>query len=190
MPIAIVGGGISGLAAAYRLQQAGVAVTLLEASGELGGKARTQKIGPYTIEVGADSFVASRPRIIELCRELGIESDLIAPPRVTHAAYIRHRGHRYPMPAGFTGLIPTKLLPTFRSRLLTPAGKVRLALEPAIPTDRGIQDESVEHFVIRRFGREAYIRLFEPLLTGISSSDGTLVSLEASFPAWKTAELE
>lgn len=188
--VAIIGGGISGLAAANKLRSSNAHITIYEASDRFGGKIATDRLNDCLIERGADSFVASRPRIIGLCAELGIADELIGPTPMGHTAFIKRRGKLYPMPEGFSGLVPTKWLPLLTTGLLSPLGKLRMLLELKLPVDREFDDESVKSFVSRRFGREAYDRLFEPLLAGISSADGDVISLAATFPHWKTAELE
>jgi oxygen-dependent protoporphyrinogen oxidase len=188
--VAVVGGGISGLAAANRLCKSGFDVTVYEASPRFGGKIATERVDGFVIETGADSFVVSRPRILELCRELGLESELMPPDPQHKGAFISRNGRLHPIPEGFSGLVPTKFRPILTSRLLSPLGKLRMLMELKLPVDQAAGDESLQHFVIRRFGKEAYYRMLEPLLTGISASDGHDISLAATFPHWKTAELE
>jgi oxygen-dependent protoporphyrinogen oxidase len=188
--VAVVGGGVSGLAAANALIAAGIDVTLYEASPRFGGKIATDRIDGFTIERGADSFVVSRPRILDLCKELGLESELMPPDPRHKGAFISRNGQLHPIPEGFSGLVPTKFRPILTTRLLSPLGKLRMLMELKLPVDHTADDESLQAFVIRRFGKEAYYRMLEPLLTGISASDGHDISLVATFPHWKTAELE
>jgi oxygen-dependent protoporphyrinogen oxidase len=188
--VAVVGGGISGLAAANALCDAGIDVTIYEASSRFGGKIATDRVDGFTIERGADSFVVSRPRILDLCKELGLESELMPPDPRHRGAFISRHGHLHPIPEGFSGLVPTKFRPILTTRLLSPLGKLRMLMELSLPVNHTAEDESLQAFVIRRFGKEAYFRMLEPLLTGISASDGHDISLVATFPHWKTAELE
>jgi oxygen-dependent protoporphyrinogen oxidase len=188
--IAVIGGGISGLSAANTLIGAGHEVHIFEASDRLGGKLWSEHVDGFLIESGADSFVASRPRIVKLCEKLGLGGELMPPVDPNRRAFIYRGGALYPIPEGFTGLVPTRFQPMMRSRLLSPLGKIRLLAELRIPANTSPGDESLASFATRRFGKEAYERLLEPLLAGISAADGKEMSLAASFPQWKTAELE
>ncbi|MEJ7838494.1 MAG: protoporphyrinogen oxidase [Thermomicrobiales bacterium] len=188
--IAVIGGGISGLAAANKLAGSGHDVHVFEASGEFGGKLSTELVDGFLIEGGADSFVASRPRIVELCEELGLSDQLMPTADPALRAFIYRGGKLHPIPEGFSGLVPTRFGPVLQSKLLSPFGKARLLLELRVPINTSLPDESLKSFAVRRFGREAYERLLEPLLAGISSSEGSQLSLTASLPHWKTAELE
>ncbi len=190
--VAIVGGGISGLAAAERLVRADprVRVTLLEASQRLGGIIGTERVNGYVIERGPDVFVTSKPAARELCARLGIADRLTGFAPGVRGSYVYRRGRLRPLPAGFSGLMPTRLAPLATSRLLSPAGLLRAATEPLrrAPADPG--DESVEAFAVRRVGRELYERLMEPLLTGIFAGDGSRLSLAATFPQLRALERE
>lgn len=188
--IAVIGGGISGLAAANKLIGTGYDIQVFEAGNSFGGKLSTEVVDGFLIEGGADSFVASRPRIVSLCEELGLKDQLISTADSALRAYIYRRGRLHPIPEGFSGLVPTKFGPVLQSHLLSPLGKLRLLLELRVPVDRSHGDESLRSFAVRRFGTEAYERLLEPLLAGISSSEGDQLSLMAALPHWKTAELE
>ena len=188
--IAVIGGGISGLSAANKLIGSGHEVHVLESTDKIGGKLKSEHADGFLSEGGADSFVASRPRIVSLCEELGLKEELMPPTDPRRRAYIFRKGSLYPIPEGFSGLVPTRFQPIIRSKLLSPLGKLRLMAEPRVPVRNIDGDESLKTFAIRRFGIEAYDRLLEPLLNGISSSSDGNISLAASFPHWKIAELE
>ena len=192
MRVAVVGGGIAGLAAARRLEAAApdVDVVLVERGEVLGGKIRTERVGGFVIEDAADSFLSRKERGVGLCEELGLSDELIGRKPENHRSFVRRGRDLHPLPEGLTGMIPTNLSALERSALLSPEGKARFAAEPHVPAALGDEDESVASFVSRRFGREAYDVLVEPLLTGIYGGDGELLSLRATFPQLRALELE
>ena len=189
--VLIVGGGISGLAAAYRLVrgQTAVAVTLVEREPRLGGKLVTERADGFIIEGGPDSFLSSKPRGLGLCRELGIEDRLQGTNEPQRHTFVARGDRLYDLPEGLSGLIPSRLGPMARTRLISPWGKARMALDYALPPRAANGDESVAAFVGRRLGREVYDRLVEPLLSGIYAGDGAQLSLAATFPQLRQAEL-
>jgi oxygen-dependent protoporphyrinogen oxidase len=190
--IVIIGGGIAGLAAAYRLTQIAptTRLTLIEQDEQLGGKIKTERFDGFVIEAGPDSFLSSKPRGIGLFRELGIEDRLQGVNQATRRTFVMRDGRLYDLPEGLTGLIPTRLKPILSSRLLSPAGKARIALDYVMPARQGGGDETLARFVQRRLGTEAYERLIEPLMAGIYAGDGRELSLEATFPQLRRAEVE
>jgi oxygen-dependent protoporphyrinogen oxidase len=189
--VVIVGGGISGLAAAERLARETSAadaldVTLLEASERLGGVIRTERHDGFLLESGPDVMLAAKPAGIELCERLGI-ADHVVGPRAKGAFILDGRAlHR--IPEGMSGIVPTRIEPFLSTPILSPAAKLRAALELFVPGIRGGIDESVEQFVVRRFGREMYERLVEPLLSGIYAGDGSRLSIDATFPQLRALE--
>jgi oxygen-dependent protoporphyrinogen oxidase len=189
--VVIAGGGISGLAAAHRLTCGApdLQVTLLEASDRLGGIVRTIREDGFIVEAGPDSFLASKPAGLALCRELSIENRLIGPIAENRGSFVLHDGRLYPIPEGLTGLVPSRLEPMLESDLLSSTAKQRLAQEPHVPPRGGSEDESLAVFVERRFGKEVYERLVEPLMAGIYAGDGTRLSLLATFPQLREMEL-
>lgn len=191
--IAIVGGGISGLAAAYRLGRevatgAEIDVTLIEAGARLGGKIQTEHLDGFTIEAGPDSFLASKPAATRLCQELGLGDRLIGTRPDGGGTFILRDGRLEPLPEGITMLVPTRLGPILRSRLLSPRGKLRLAWELFVPPKRDGGDESVASFVRRRFGREAFDHMAQPLLSGIHGGDAEQLSILSTFPRLRESE--
>ncbi|HEU4799182.1 MAG TPA: protoporphyrinogen oxidase [Gemmatimonadales bacterium] len=188
--VVIIGGGITGLAAAHRLQSTlgPGAVTLLECTDTLGGKIRSQRQGEFLLEAGPDSILVSRPAGLQLCRELGIASRLVGTEPHAAPSQVKRGDRLFPLPAGFSGLVPSRRSQLLASRLLSLPGRIRAVLEPLVPPAGGEADESVGAFFRRRFGREAYSRLFEPLLAGIHAGDGDQLSLDATFP--QVRELE
>jgi oxygen-dependent protoporphyrinogen oxidase len=182
--VVIVGGGIAGLAAAYRLAQRapGLPVTVLESEVRLGGKLRTERVDGFVVEGGPDAFLASKPRGAGLARELGLGDRLQGLSPQAQRARVRHAGRLHALPEGLTGLVPRRMGPLLRSPLLSARGKVRLALEVLLPPSSPAGDETLARFIRRRLGPEAYDRLFEPLLSGIYAGDGERLSLAATFP--------
>lgn len=190
--VVVVGGGIAGLAAAHRLCSLlpGQTVTLIERDVRLGGKLQTESVDGFLIEGGPDSFLSTKPRGVGLCHELGLSDRLQGTDPNRKGSFVYHRGRLHPLPEGLTGLVPTRLGPVFRSRLLSPWGKARLALDYLIPARRDEADESLGNFVQRRLGREAFERLVEPLMAGIYAGDGRRLSLASTFPQLRQGELQ
>jgi oxygen-dependent protoporphyrinogen oxidase len=190
--VAVVGGGIAGLAAARRLEalHADAELTLLEREQRLGGKITTERAGGFLIEGGPDSFLSRKERGVGLCDELGLRHELVG-RRPEHAGTFVRRGRDlHPLPEGLTGAIPADLDALSESALLSAAAKARLAAEVDIPPDPERGDESVADFVSRRLGPEAWANLVEPLVTGIYGGDGAQLSLQATFPQLRALELE
>ena len=190
--LAVVGGGIAGLAAARRLESLlpDAEITLVERSERLGGKLLTDEIDGFVVEGAADSFLSRKPRGVELSEELGLADRLVG-RRPEHArSFVRHGGELHRLPEGLTGMIPTDLGALAETGLLSPEGRARLEAERDLPPAPPGGDESIASFVSRRLGREAYERLVEPLMTGIYGGDGEQLSLEATFPNLRALELE
>jgi oxygen-dependent protoporphyrinogen oxidase len=178
--VAIIGAGISGLAAAWELKKRGAAPLILEQSGRPGGVIRTDRVDGFVIDAGPDSMLVQKPAAVDLCRELGLADRLIAttPPRT---AFVVRNGQLIELPeASFLGL-PTRLGPFVKSALFSWPGKVRMATEVARPRAQR-RDESISSFIARRFGREAVDYLAEPLLAGIHVGDVNELSIHALFP--------
>jgi protoporphyrinogen/coproporphyrinogen III oxidase len=196
--VVVLGGGITGLAAAHRLLHVhadavpGLRVTLVEAEDRLGGKIVTERLDGFVIEGGPDSFLATKPRGIGLCEELGTGDDRhlhlqgVTPQR--RRAFVLWRGRLHDLPEGLSGLVPTRLSPLARSSLLSPLGKARVALDYIVPARPAAGDESLGGFIRRRLGGEAWERLVEPLMAGIYAADGDKLSLAATFPQLREAE--
>ena len=182
----IVGGGISGLAAAHELNRRGISFMLVESAARFGGLIRTEHIDGFVVDAGPDALLTQKPAAIELCRELGVA---VSPPKSTRA-FVARRGRLRALPeAGVFG-IPTDWTSFARSRAFSTVGKLRMAGEyflPPLPTQPG-DDESIASFVARRFGREALKRLGEPLLAGIHGGDAERLSMRALFPRFLDLE--
>jgi protoporphyrinogen/coproporphyrinogen III oxidase len=191
--VAVVGGGIAGLAAARRLEalDSAAEVVVVEPDSVLGGKVRTERVGGFVIEAAPDSFLSRKERGVGLCEELDLGGQLIGRRPENHRTYVRRGADLLPLPEGLTGMIPTNLDALERSALLSEEGRARFLAEPDAPVAPGDHDdESVAAFVTRRFGREAYDALVEPLMTGIYGGDGEQLSLRATFPQLRALELD
>lgn len=168
---AIIGGGIAGLTAAWTLQQAGHACVVLEASDRCGGSIRSEQANGFLFEGGPDSFLASKPAAFELCRELGIEEELIGTEPQPGGPRLLYRGQMQPLPAGWRMLAPTRLGPVLRSPLFSPAVKAALAWRWWRSATPPRAEETVAAYLDRRFGcrvGRAFTRIVvQPLLAGV-----------------------
>ncbi len=194
--VIIVGGGIAGLSAAYYLNQKAVGsgqrqvVTLLEAGPAWGGKIITDRVDGFVIEGGPDTFLATKPWAVDLCRELGLEERLQGTNPQQKNTYVLNRSGLQPLPDGLTMMIPTRFGPMIRTRLLSPVAKARMGMDFLLPPRSPNGDESLGEFVTRRLGRPAYENLIEPLMSGIYAGDGDQLSLQSTFPYLRDLELK
>lgn len=188
--VVVIGGGISGLAAVEQLtrQAPRLRVTLLEGSARLGGHIRTEREDGFVMEAGPDVLLAAKPAAIELAGRVGLGSRLQGTSPTARGSYIWTGDRLVRLPDGMTGLVPSRMLPFAATPLLSPAAKLRVALDYFIPPRREDDDESVEAFVVRRLGRAMYERLAEPLLSGISAGDGARLSMATMFPQLRSLE--
>jgi protoporphyrinogen/coproporphyrinogen III oxidase len=188
--IAVLGGGITGLAAAHRLVEIApqAEVVLFEAENRLGGILETVQRGEYLVERSADMFTTREPWALDLCRRVGLADELIETDPRYRKALIVFRGKLYPVPEGFQLLAPSKLWPLATSPLLSAAGKLRMAGEIFVPARRNGGDESLASFVRRRLGREAFERLVQPLVGGIYTADPEKLSMAATLPQFLEME--
>jgi len=182
--IAIIGGGISGLSAAFELEQrrqtAGdVEYVLYESSSCLGGVLRTESINGCVVEAGPDSFVTEKPWAADLCRAIGLGDQLIGSNDADRKTYILTRGRLVEMPDGLMFMVPTKILPTGISPLFSWKTKLRMAQELFHPPAAVNHDESVADFVERHYGGEMVERLADPLLSGIYGGESASLSVRA-----------
>ncbi len=186
--VVIVGGGISGLATAFALQeqaaQAGLPLrcTILESDPSWGGKIVTHRIGDIVTEAGPDSFLSQKQAGLDLCTKLGLADQLINTNETGKKACVLHRGRLHDLPEGLLSFVPKQLGPFLQSGLLSWVGLVRMGLEFAVPPGSPRDDESLAEFLRRRFGVQAYERLLEPLMAGIYAGDAEQMSLRATFP--------
>lgn len=192
MRIAVVGAGICGLAAAHRLRELHPewTVTLLEASERAGGILRTERRDGFLIEHSADMFTTRDPWALNLCQRLGIEGELIGTNEAFRRALIVRGGKLRPIPEGLTILAPKNLTAVMRSPLLSLRGKLRLAMEYFVAPKRDSTDESFAQFAKRRFGKEAFERLLQPIVAGIYTADPDKLSMEACLSEFSRMERE
>ncbi|HUF00960.1 MAG TPA: protoporphyrinogen oxidase [Gaiellaceae bacterium] len=192
MTVAVLGGGIAGLAAARELESLlpDAAIVLLEREARFGGKIVTERFDGFVVEGAPDSFLARKERGVGLCEELGLSDELVGRRPENARTFVRFGGELRPLPSGLTGMIPTDLSALEDTSLLSAEGRERLAAEPGLPPAPPDGDESIAAFVSRRLGREAYERIVEPLMTGIYGGDGERLSLQATFPGLRVLELE
>ena len=192
--IVIIGGGITGLSAAYytkkffQEQQIPVDISIIEKSEEMGGSISTLHRDGFVIERGPDSFLARKLPAITLTKELGLEGELVGTNPKARTNYILHKGKLHQMPLGLVFGIPTKVTPFIKTGLISPAGKIRAAMDFLLPIRKGAADESLGHFIERRLGREVLENITEPLLAGIYAGDSKSLSLKATFPHFRILE--
>lgn len=181
--VVVLGGGIAGLVAAFELVKRGhpIEVTVLEAAKTLGGKIRTETALGQIYETGPDSFLTTKPEMLELVRELGLENELVG-TGPDAGVDILLGGRLVPMPAGMNLIAPTRLFPFALTPLFTPGAKLHMALEPFRRVRRDGVDESLADFTRRRLGPEALERLVAPMLAGIYAGDPERMSVRSTFP--------
>lgn len=182
MKVAIVGGGITGLAAAHRLNELDptVDVHLFESSDRLGGVLRTERSGDFLLEHSADMFTTKDTAAIELCKRIGFEDELIQTNGKFQRAFIVKGNSLVPVPKGLNLMSPSNLDAIRETTLLSSAGKKRFLDEVNVPPKLENQDDSLFEFATRRFGAEAYDKIIQPLVGGIYTADPKKLSMQAT----------
>jgi len=186
--IVVIGGGTSGLAAAYTLakaRQAGAPIEeiLIEAGPRLGGVVQTETVDGFVIEAGPDSFLAEKPQAAAMARELGLGDDLIGSNDHARRTYILHRGRLLPLPDGLMFLVPTRLWPMVTTPLLPLSTKLAAARELFFSPPKSDQDdESVASFVQRHYGQAMVENIADPLLSGVYGGDSAALSVRSVLP--------
>ncbi|MBA6438704.1 protoporphyrinogen oxidase [Streptomyces sp. GMR22] len=178
--VVVIGGGIAGLAAAHRLLDGGARVTVLEASGRLGGKLRSGEIEGVPVDLGAESMLARRPEAVELARAVGL-GDRLQPPATATASLWTRIGLR-PMPKGHVMGVPGDLEPLAASGVISEEGLARIARDRELPPTPVGEDVALGGYLAERLGREVVDRLVEPLLGGVYAGDVYRTSMRASVP--------
>jgi oxygen-dependent protoporphyrinogen oxidase len=196
----IVGGGIAGLSAAYnaikKTQELGIPmrVTVVEADSHWGGKIITDRVawddGQFIIEGGPDTFLATKPWGVALCKELGLGERLQGTNPHKKNTYVLRRNRLMLLPDGLAMMIPTNVQAILKTRLISWFGKARMVFDFLLPPAQSDGDESLGAFISRRLGREAYENLIEPLMSGIYAGDGDALSLASTFPYLRDLELK
>ncbi|HKO90065.1 MAG TPA: protoporphyrinogen oxidase [Polyangiaceae bacterium] len=190
MRVCVVGGGITGLSAAYRLVQRGADVTLYEGAQRPGGLLGTERFDGFVMETGPDSILSEKPWALALAEELGLGAEIIRTEPGPRGAYIVHAGKLERVPEGFSLMAPTDFLAMARSPIVSLRGKLRMAAEPFLPRRDSTADESLESYVVRRLGRETFERLAQPLVSGIYGAEPSKLSLAATMPRFLAMERE
>ncbi|MDQ3932158.1 MAG: protoporphyrinogen oxidase, partial [Actinomycetota bacterium] len=180
--VAVVGGGVAGLATAWYLRAADSPpdVTIIESSSQLGGKLRTTAVGGVRVELGADSFLTVPDHAVRLCHRLGLGDEMVAP--AAQQVQVWTRGKLYPLPEGSMLGVPTRLRPLLTSGLLTRIGAARAALDLVLPRSLATEDASVGRWIGSRLGREIVERLVDPVLGGVYAGDVDRLSVVAATP--------
>ncbi len=191
--IAIIGGGISGLSAAYTLEeerQSGMPVeyVLFESSPRLGGVLVTDRVDGCLVEAGPDSFLTEKPWAADLCRKIGLGDQLIGSNDAERKTYIVAKGKLVAMPDGLMFMVPTKILPTVFSPLFSLRTKVRMAAEWFHPPHKALADETVAQMVERHYGSEMVDLLADPLLSGVYGGEASQLSVRAVLPRFADME--
>lgn len=191
--VAIIGGGIAGLSAAYFLEKARRAGaplqwTLFEKSDRLGGVIRTEQRDGFILEAGPDSFLTSKPDAFALCRDLGIDDQIIPSNDTIRKTYILVKKRLIEIPDGLQFMVPTRVLPIATTPLFSFGTKLRMARELLIRPGGMNGDESVAAFVRRHFGQEMVDRIAEPLLAGVYGGNAEHLSMRAVLPMFAAME--
>lgn len=182
-PIVVVGAGITGLSAAYRLSRAGLPVVVLEAKDRPGGNILTARHDGFVYDLGPDSFLKSKPAGKNLCVDLGLESEIISPKPGATLVHVARAGQLHPMPEGLSLGVPKRAGPLLGTPLLSFPAKLRAMMEPFVssrPADVG--EETIHDFLARRLGEQMAERLAAPLLSGVFAGDARRLSIDAAFP--------
>jgi len=196
MRVAVIGGGVTGLAAAHRLvelsRERGLAVEvrLLEAGSRLGGVIRTVRRDGLVLEHGPDSMITDKPWGLALARRLGLDEQIIGTQEQHRRSFVVRKGKLIPVPEGFQLLAPSRFGPLVTTPIFSPWGKLRMAMDLVIPSRPPEGDESLGSFVTRRLGREALDRIAQPMIAGIYGADPMQLSLRATLPRFLDMERE
>ena len=191
--IAIIGGGISGLSAAFTLEEkrqsgAEIEYVLFEAAPRLGGVMVTDHTDGCLIEAGPDSFNTEKPWAADLCRKIGLGDQLIGSNDSERKTYILVRGKLVVLPDGLMFMVPTKIMPTVFSPLFSWRTKIRMAAEWFHPPHKASEDETVAGMVERHYGSEMVDLLADPLLSGVYGGEASQLSVRAVLPRFADME--
>jgi oxygen-dependent protoporphyrinogen oxidase len=190
--VAVIGGGISGLAAAHRLVELApdVETALFERRTRLGGVLDTVHEDGFQVETSADNFITTVPWGVDLCKRLGLGDQLVPTNPAHRRTFVVRRGRLYKLPDGFLMMAPTRMWPLAVTPILSPLGKLRAGLEYLIPPRKEDGDESMAAFVRRRLGSEVFARLVEPLVSAVYAADMERLSVLATLPRFREMERE
>jgi len=171
--VIVIGGGISGLAAAYWLRKRGCKIVLLEQGDRVGGVMRSERVGGFLFEHGPTSLMTNHPDVMHFCDAVGLTDRLVEANPFSRRRYVMRGGRLLPLPSG-----PADFL---RTPIWSGAAKLRLVAEPFIAPHRGDQEESVAQFISRRFGREVLEYGFDPFVSGVYAGDPERLSMQSTF---------
>ena len=171
--VIIIGGGISGLAAAYWLRQRGCNIVLLEQGERVGGVMRSERIGGFLFEHGPTSLMTNHPDVLHFCDAVGLTDRLVEANPFSRRRYVMRGGRLLPLPSG-----PGEFL---RTPIWSGAAKLRFVAEPFIAPNRSDREESVAQFITRRFGREVLDFGFDPFVSGVYAGDPEQLSMQSTF---------
>ena len=196
--IAIIGGGIGGLSAAYAIEKEAdaknlnnrlnIKIDVFEKQGRMGGNIQTDRIDGFVVEGGPDCVYSEKPASLELCNEIGLENELLRTREEKKGTFVYWNGRLHNLPEGVILMIPTMIMPILLSPLISLPGKLRMALEPFIPKRTSEEEESLSQFVRRRLGKELLEKIAEPLVGGIHAGNAETMSIKASFPRFVDLE--
>jgi oxygen-dependent protoporphyrinogen oxidase len=190
--VAVIGAGISGLAAAHRLHERDpkIELAVFEASERIGGLIRSEQAEGFCLEHGPDSLLTQVPWGLDLCRRLGMAGALVPTCSQNQGVLVVCRGRLRRLPDGLTLMVPHRLGPLLTTPTLSLRGKIRLACEYFIPRRKSSADESLTQLVTRRLGGEAFLRLVQPRVSGIFMGSPDCLSVRATFPRFVEMEEE
>ena len=192
----VIGGGITGLTAAYQLKNEAekrdisLNIKILEASNRVGGVIKTEYKDGFVIEHGPDAFISTKPWAKTLCEELGIDQHFIGTNSEVRRSFVVRNRKLIPVPEGFYMMAPGSFLPFIKTPIFSLKGKLRILLDLFISPKENADSESVADFVRRRLGTEAFERMAQPMIGGIYTSDAENLSLKATFPRFLEMEKE
>jgi len=194
--VAVLGGGVSGLACAQRLlsiartRKQECDVVLIESSSRLGGTIQTENVDGFLLEKGPDCFLSQKASFLSLCKEWGLESSLAGTNAENRKSFVAHPRGLFPLPRGFYLIAPVDPWPFLSTPLFSPAGKARMMFETLVPGYRSEKDESLGAFMRRRFGYEAFRNVGQAMLGGIYAGNPDELSLQATMPLLRDLEKE
>ncbi len=192
--VAIIGAGISGLTCALRLEelrkQNGIdlEVSIYDSAPRAGGAIETEIRDGFILEKGPDSFISEKSWVLDLCKKLGIDSEILDTQNENRRVFVAKNGRLIALPEGFYLIAPTQMASFAAAPLFSTLGKIRMASEIFIPGRPTDTDESIASFIRRRFGKEALERVGQPMIAGIYSGDPERLSLSATMPKFKELE--